>query len=66
MANRYQVSGRDMDGIYGYFVVDTDHPFYKLYGAGDMGPQSQGLSMHKQEMIDLADKLNKEDKEATQ
>jgi len=60
MTNRYRVSGRDMDGIYGYFVVDTHHPFYKLYGATDMGPQSQGLSMHKQEMIDLAEKLNKE------
>ena len=61
MANRYQVSGRDMDGIYGYFVVDTHHPLYKLYGANDMSSfHTQGLSMHKQEMIDLADKLNKE------
>lgn len=60
MANRFQVNGRDMDGIYGYFVVDTHHPFYKLFGAGVPGPQSQGLSMHKQQMIELAEKMNKE------
>jgi hypothetical protein len=60
MKNRYRVSGRDMDGIVGYFVVDTHHPLYKLYGENDMGPQTQGLSMHKQEMIDLANKLNEE------
>ena len=60
MANRYIVSGRYMDGILGYFVVDTDHVFYKLFGAEDMGPHCQGRSMHKQDCVDLAEKLNKE------
>ena len=62
MTNRYQVSGRDMDGIYGYFVVDTHHPLYKtFYNENFMSSSfTIGLSMNKQEMTDLADKLNKE------
>ena len=61
MRNRYRVEGRNMDGINGWFVVDTEHPAFK----GLHGPNcysniySYGLSMNKQEMIDLAEKMNK-------
>ena len=51
-----------MDGINGWFVVDTHHPLYKTYHNENFMSSSYtyGLSMHKQEMIDLADKLNNE------
>jgi hypothetical protein len=62
MRNRYRVEGRNMDGINGWFVVDTHHPLYKTYHNENFMSSSYtyGLSMHKQEMIDLADKLNNE------
>ena len=62
MANRYRVEGRNMDGITGYFVVDTHHPYFKAFHDPNCYSNiySQGLSMQKQEMIELAEKLNKE------
>ena len=60
MTTRYQVRGQNMDGITGWFVVDTHHPFYKMYPNDYSGFNCFGLSMKKQEMIDLAEKMNKE------
>ena len=59
---RYQVKSRDMDGIVGYFVVDTHHPLYKSFFNEDFMSSSFtfGLSMNKKEMIALANKMNKE------
>lgn len=57
---RFIVQGRDMDGIIGYYVVDTHHPIYKLFRNGNVHSSvyTLGLSMDKKEMIELADKLN--------
>ena len=62
MATRYQVKSRDMDGIRGHFVVDTHHPLYKSFYNENFLSSSftYGLSMKKQEMIELAEKMNKE------
>lgn len=59
---RYQVRSRDMDGIVGHFVVDTEHPLHKEFFNENFMLDSFifGLSMNKQEMIELADKMNKE------
>lgn len=62
MANRYQVKSRDMDGIVGHFVVDTHHSLYKSFFNENFMSSSFtfGLSMNKKEMIELAEKMNKE------
>jgi hypothetical protein len=60
MANRYQVRGRDMDGITGWWVVDTHHDWYKMYPDDHSSFNCFGLSMNKQEMTELAEKMNKE------
>lgn len=58
---RYIVAGRDMDGISGYYVVDTHSELYKLYGTDICGSgHTYGLSHSKKEMAALADKMNKE------
>ena len=49
-----------MDGITGWFVVDTHHDFYKMYPNDYSSFNCFGLSMKKQEMIELAEKMNKE------
>lgn len=63
MANRYQVRSKDMDGITGHFVVDTHHDWYKMYPNDYSSFNCFGLSMNKQEMIELAEKMNKEAQE---
>jgi hypothetical protein len=60
MTTRYQVKGQYMDGIAGWFVVDTHHDFYKMYPNDYSSFNCFGLSMKKQEMIELAEKMNKE------
>lgn len=55
----YIVVGRDMDGITGFTVVhkDNEREFYSgCYSSEIMN----GLSMSRNEMQDLADKMNKE------
>jgi hypothetical protein len=42
MTTRYQVKGQYMDGIAGWFVVDTHHDFYKRIG------NNGNDSLHKQ------------------
>jgi|DEB0MinimDraft_6_1074348.scaffolds.fasta_scaffold137558_2 hypothetical protein len=64
--NRYQVEGKDMDGITGYYVVDTHSEVYKNFKylnngiAGLSSFYSTGLSMNKSEMLELACKMNEE------
>lgn len=60
--SRYQVEGRDMDGITGYYVVDTHHEMYKAFKNSNIyaSHYTTGLSMNKNEMIDLARKMNEE------
>ena len=60
MTNRYRVNGRDMDGITGWFVVDTQHPYYKAYPTDYASLHCYGLSTNQQEMIELAEKMNQQ------
>jgi|TARA_B110000908_G_scaffold23690_1_gene26997 hypothetical protein len=62
MTNRYQVEGKDMDGVTGYYVVDTQNELYQLYKNTNVVSScyTTGLSMSKVEMINLAIKMNKE------
>ena len=60
MAKRYQVNGKNMDSITGWYVVDTHHEFYKIFPNDYSSFCCFGLSMNKQEMIELAEKMNKE------
>lgn len=59
---RFIVEGRDMDGITGYYVVDTHHPLYKAFYGSNVNASDYcyGLSMNKKEIIELAKKLNDE------
>jgi len=59
---RYQVEGRDMDGITGYYVVDTHNEMYQYFKNTNVRASDYmiGLSMSKQEMIELAQKMNEE------
>jgi hypothetical protein len=56
----YIVVGRDMDGITGFQVVhkDDEREYYSGCYHSDI---THGLSMSRQEMQDLADKMNKEE-----
>ena len=49
---RYIVEGYDFDGIYAYYVVDTNHPLYNLGGrqTNQGSDLSFGLSKSKSEM----------------
>jgi len=60
MTNRYQVNGKNMDGISCWFVVDTHHVMYKSYPTDYSSFHCHGLSMNKQEMIELAKKMNEQ------
>jgi hypothetical protein len=56
----YIVVGEDMDGITGFQVVHKDNE--REYRSGCYrGEITHGLSMNRQEMQDLADKMNKEE-----
>ena len=62
MKTRYQVRGQNMDGINAWWVVDTHHVFYKTYPNDHSSFNCFGFTMNKQEMVELADKMNKENK----
>jgi hypothetical protein len=57
----YIVVGQDMGGITGFQVVHKDDE--REYRSGSYrGSITHGLSMSRQEMQDLADKMNNEEK----
>ena len=56
----YIVVGKDMDGVVGYTVLHKDNEREYMSGMYNMGIMN-GLSMNRQEMQDLADKMNKEE-----
>lgn len=60
MATRYQVRGQNLDGINAWWVIDTEHPFSKMYPNDHSSFNCFGFTMKKQEMIELAEKMNKE------
>ena len=57
---RYQVRSQDMDGITGWFVVDTHHSYYQSFPDDYCSLCCLGLSMNPQDAKQLAERMNQE------
>lgn len=55
----YIVVGKDMDGLTGWMVIKSSDKT-ELFSGAFRGEIILGLSLQKQEMVDLANKLNQE------